>query len=246
MRLKDKIAVITGAATGIGRATAVLFATEGATVVVADINDQAGGETVQQITQGGGSAVFVHTDVGVPEDAAALVQEAIRRYGRVDILHSNAFWRVAKPALETTLEDWQRTHDVTLRATFLLAKSAIPHMLKAGRGVIVITASVQSIVAVAGDAPYQAAKGGLLALTRSLALDYAPVIRVNAILPGPILTPAWDGIAEPEREEIANSTILRRLGKPEEVAEVALFLASDSSSYMTGASVVVDGGYTAQ
>ncbi|MBM3802311.1 MAG: SDR family oxidoreductase, partial [Acidimicrobiia bacterium] len=155
--------------------------------------------------------------------------------------------RLPPPApIGLNLDAFALPHDVTLRATFLLAKSAIPHMLKAGRGVIVITASVQSIVAVAGDAPYQAAKGGLLALTRSLALDYAPVIRVNAILPGPILTPAWDGIAEPEREEIANSTILRRLGKPEEVAEVALFLASDASSYMTGASVVVDGGYTAQ
>jgi glucose 1-dehydrogenase len=117
-------------------------------------------------------------------------------------------------------------------------------MLQAGGGVIVITASVQSIVAVAHDAPYQAAKGGLLALTRSLAMDYGPAIRVNALLPRPILTGAWDEVSEEEREHVAHDTILKRMGKPEEVAEVALFLASDASSYMTGSAVVVDGGYT--
>lgn len=246
MRLKNKVSIITGAAMGIGRATALLFAREGACVVVADINDKGGTETVRFIEENGGQAIFVHTDVGVPQEIESMVARAVRTYGRLNIVHSNAFWRVAKPAVDASLEDWQRTIDVTLRAAFLCAKYSIPHMLKGSGGVIVFTASVQGIVAVANDAPYQAAKGGLLALTRSLAMDYSPAIRVNAILPGPIMTPAWDGVAPEDIQKVASETLLKRLGKPEEVAEVALFLASDASSYMTGSSVIVDGGWTAK
>lgn len=246
MRLKDKVAIITGAASGIGRATAFLFAQEGAAVVAADIDATGGQETVEKIRQKNGKANFVHTDVGVPEEVQALVERAVQFYGRLNILHSNAFWRVARPAVEASLEDWQRTIDVTLRAAFLSAKYAFPYMLNSKGGVMVITASAQSIVAVPNDAAYQAAKGGLLALTRSLAIDYGPAIRVNALLPGPILTRAWDGVAEEDRQKAANDTILKRLGRPEEVAEAALFLASDASSYMTGSAVVIDGGYTAK
>ena len=187
MRLKNKVAIITGAATGIGRATALLFAREGASVVVADINEKNGTQTVQSIQEAGGRAIFVHTDLAIPNEIEALVEETIKTYGHLNILHSNAFWRVAKPAVEASLEDWQRTIDVTLRAAFLCAKYSIPHLLKGGGGTIVFTASIQGIVAVANDAPYQAAKGGLLALTRSLAMDYSPSIRVNSILPGPNL-----------------------------------------------------------
>ena len=246
MRLKNRVAIITGAATGIGRATALLFAREGAAVVVADINKKNGAQTVQAIQETGGQAIFVHTDLAFPNEIEALVEETIKAYGQLNILHSNAFWRVAKPAVEASLEDWQRTIDVTLRAAFLCAKYAIPHLQKAGGGVIVFTASIQGIVAVANDAPYQAAKGGLLALTRSLAMDYSPSIRVNSILPGPILTPAWNGISSEDVRKVAEETMLKRLGMPEEVAEVALFLASDASSYMTGSSVIVDGGFTAK
>jgi NAD(P)-dependent dehydrogenase (short-subunit alcohol dehydrogenase family) len=246
MRLKNKVAIITGAASGIGRATAQLFAREGAAVVVADVNDRGGQETVRLIEQEHGTSAFVHTDVSVPEDIAAMVERAVQLYGHLDILHSNAYWRVAKTATEATLEDWQRTHDICLRATFLCAKHAIPHLLQAGGGVIVITASTQSLVAVPHDTPYQAAKGGLLAMTRSLALDYGPAIRVNAVLPGAILTPTWDGVSEADLQQVANDTMLKRLGRPEEIAEAVLFLASDASSYMTGAAVVVDGGFTAR
>jgi NAD(P)-dependent dehydrogenase (short-subunit alcohol dehydrogenase family) len=246
MRLKNKVAIITGAASGIGRATALLFAREGAAVVVADVNNKNGAQTVQSIQEAGGRAIFVHTDLAVPNEIETLVEETIKTYGQLNILHSNAFWRVAKPAMEASLEDWQRTIDVTLRAAFLCAKYAIPHLQKAGGGVIVFTASVQGIVAVANDAPYQAAKGGLLALTRSLAMDYSPSIRVNSILPGPILTPAWNDVSSEDIRKVAEETMLKRLGMPEEVAEVALFLASDASSYMTGSSVIVDGGWTAK
>ena len=246
MRLKDRVAIITGAATGIGRATALLFAREGAAVVVADVNKKDGAQTVQSIQEAGGRAIFVHTDLAVPAEIEALVEETIRTYGHLNILHSNAYWRVAKPAVEASLEDWQRTIDVTLRAAFLCAKYSIPHLLKGGGGTIVFTASIQGIVAVANDAPYQAAKGGLLALTRSLAMDYSPTIRVNSILPGPILTPAWNGVSSEDIHKVAEETMLKRLGMPEEVAEVALFLASDASSYMTGSSVIVDGGFTAK
>jgi NAD(P)-dependent dehydrogenase (short-subunit alcohol dehydrogenase family) len=246
MRLQNKVAIITGAATGIGRATALLFAREGASVVVADINKKGGVQTVQSIQDAGGRALFVHTDLAIPKEIEALVEQTINAYGHLNILHSNAFWRVAKPAVEASLEDWQRTIDITLRAAFLCAKYSIPHLLKVGGGVIVFTASVQGIVAVANDAPYQAAKGGLLALTRSLAIDYSPSIRVNSILPGPILTPAWNGISSEDIQKVAEEIMLKRLGLPEEVAEVALFLASDASSYMTGSSVIVDGGWTAK
>jgi NAD(P)-dependent dehydrogenase (short-subunit alcohol dehydrogenase family) len=246
MRLQNKVAIITGAATGIGRATALLFAREGASVVVADISKKSGVQTVQSIQDAGGRAIFVHTDLAVPEQIEALVEQTIRSYGHLNILHSNAFWRVAKPAVEASLEDWQHTIDVTLRAAFLCAKYSIPQLLKSGGGTIVFTASIQGIVAVANDAPYQAAKGGLLALTRSLAIDYSPSIRVNSILPGPILTPAWNGVSSEDMQKAAEETMLKRLGLPEEVAEVALFLASDASSYMTGSSVIVDGGFTAK
>ena len=246
MRLQNKVAIITGAATGIGRATALLFAREGASVVVADINKKSGVQTVQSIQDAGGRALFVHTDLAIPSEIEALVEQTITAYGHLNILHSNAFWRVAKSAVEASLEDWQRTIDVTLRAAFLCAKYSIPYLLRGGGGVIVFTASVQGIVAVANDAPYQAAKGGLLALTRSLAIDYSPSIRVNSILPGPILTPAWNGVNSEDIQKVAEETMLKRMGLPEEVAEVALFLASDASSYMTGSSVIVDGGWTAK
>ena len=244
MRLKDKVAIITGAASGIGRATAIRFAQEGARVVVADIN-QAGGEAcVEQIKTEGGEAAFVHTDVSREADLQNMIDFAVSNYGALHILHNNAYWTEAKLAVETTLENWQRTLDVTLLPVFLASKIAIPHLKASGSGVIINTASVQSIVGVPGYAAYQAAKGGVLALTRALALELVPDIRVVAILPGAIDTPAVSISDQVSMDDLIASIPMGRLGRPEEIANTALFLASDEASYITGTGIIVDGGYT--
>lgn len=244
MRLAGKVAIITGAASGIGRATAIRFAQEGAQVVVADINTSGGQACVEQITVEGGQAAFIETDVSRESDLRRLIDFTIRTYGGLDILHNNAYWTEAKLAMETTLENWQRTLDVSLTPTFLASKLAIPHLRARGGGVILNTASVHSIVGVPGYAAYQAAKGGLLSLTRALALELAPDIRVVAILPGAIDTPAVAISDQSSVEALLADIPMKRLGRPEEVANLALFLASDEASYITGTGVVVDGGYT--
>ena len=244
MRLAGKVAIITGAASGIGRATAARFAQEGAKVVVADIN-QAGGEAcAQQIKAAGGEAVFIKTDVSQEADLQNMIELAVSTYGGLDILHNNAYWTEARTATETTNENWQQTLDVTLRPVFLGSKLAAPHLRARGRGVILNTASVQSIVGVPGYAAYQAAKGGVMSLTRALALELAPDIRVVAILPGAIDTPALATSEEQTVDSLLEVIPMKRIGQPEEVANVAFFLASDEASYITGAGFVVDGGYT--
>lgn len=246
MRLAGKVAVITGAASGIGRATAIRFAQEGAQVVVADINRQGGEVTVEQIKSQGGQAVFIETDVGREADLEQMVIFAVATYGGLDILHNNAYWTEAKLALETTLENWQRTLDVTLRPAFLASKLAAPQLRARGGGVILNTASVQSVVGVPGYAAYQAAKGGMLSLTRALALELvSDNIRVVAILPGAIDTPAVAVSDQTSIESVLADIPMKRLGRPEEIANVALFLASDEASYITGVGIVADGGYTA-
>jgi NAD(P)-dependent dehydrogenase (short-subunit alcohol dehydrogenase family) len=246
MRLSGKVAIITGAASGIGRATAIRFAQEGARVVVADINQAEGQATVEQIKNQDGQAAFLKTDVSREADLERLIEFAVGTYGGLDILHNNAYWTEAKIALETTLENWQRTLDVTLRPTFLASKLAIPHLRARSGGVILNTASVQSIVGAASYAAYQAAKGGVLSLTRALALELAPEIRVVAILPGAIDTPAVAINDNSSFGTLIESIPLKRLGRPEEMANLALFLASDEASYITGAGIVADGGFTAQ
>ncbi len=243
--LHDKVALITGAASGIGRATAQLFAQQGAKVVVADINEAGGQAAVDGIRAAGGDALFCRTDVGRMADIEALVQAAQARYGRLDILHSNAFAHKRGNAVELSEADWDWSLDITLKATWMLAHHALPLMLSGAGGVIVITGSVHALRGYAKYAAYQAAKGGLLALTRSLAMDFAPRVRVNTILPGAVVTGAWAGASERHMAQVAATCPLKRNAAPEEIAQVALFLASDMSSFMTGASVVVDGGLTA-
>ena len=240
MLLKDRVAMITGAASGIGRATAQLFAEQGAKIVAVDIDEPGGLETVKSIRQASGEATFVGADVGQAVESA--VQAALDRYGRIDILHSNAAAYTIGTATELKEEDWDRTLSVCLKAAWMLAHCAVPAMLAQGGGVIIITGSVHSIRGYVQHAAYQAAKGGLLALTRALAADYAPSIRVNAILPGAVVTGLWKGVSEADIAEIAKECPLQRNGEPKDIAQAALFLASDMSSYMTGASVVVDGG----
>ena len=242
MLLQDKVALITGAASGIGRATAQLFAREGAKVVAVDINQVGGRETIENIHKASGDAFFVPADVGKMDSVRAMVEAALDRYGRLDIVYSNAAAYVLGTATEISEADWDRTLDICLKATWMIAHCAVPPMLAQGGGAFIITGSVHSIRGYAIHAAYQASKGGLLALTRALAADYAPTVRVNAILPGAVITGLWKDITESEQEKAAELCPLRRNGQPEDIAQAALFLASDMSAYMTGTSLVVDGG----
>lgn len=244
MRLKGRVAIITGAASGIGRATAQRFASDGAAVVIADINRAGGEACVREISAAGGQAIFVEADVSREGDLRAMIDAAVQTYGRLDILHNNAFRNVAGAAADISVQDWQATLDVTLTAVWRASKLAIPHLLKSPAGVILNTASVHSIVGLTGSAAYQAAKGGVLSLTRALALELAPTVRVVAILPGSISTPATQSVPADQHQHFVSQVPLARMGQPQEIADVAAFLASDEASYITGTGIVVDGGYT--
>lgn len=244
MRLAGKVAIVTGSASGIGRATAIRFAQEGASVVVADINRKGGTVCVEEFVASEGNAMFVETDVGKESDLINLIDTTMAEYGGLDILHNNAFWTKAGSALNARVEDWNRTLEVNLSAVWLASKLAIPHLLESNSGVILNTASVHSIVGFAGHAAYQASKGGVLSLTRALSLELAPKVRVIAIIPGSISTPAFQDVPAGENEAFLKDVPMGRIGQPEEIANVALFLASDEASYITGTGIVVDGGYT--
>ena len=244
MLLENKVALITGAASGIGRATAKLFASEGAKVAVVDVNEAGGKETADGIDGGRGHGLFVRADVGKMVEVDAMVQTVLDHYGRLDVVHSNAAAFTMGTATEITEDQWDRTIAVCLKATWMIAHHAVPPMLESGGGTIVITGSVHAIRGYARCSSYQAAKGGLLALTRSLAAEYGPAIRVNSILPGAVDTEAWSAVTEEERNKMSQMSVLKRNGRPEDIAKIALFLASDLSSYVTGTYVVADGGLT--
>ena len=254
MRLQGKVAIITGAGSGIGRATARLFAKEGAKVVVADSNQNTGLETAQQITAEGGEAAFVPVDVARAIDAERMVQTALDSYGRLDILFNNA-GVPGESFEETTEEKWRRVIDVNLTGPFLACMYAIPQMKRQGGGSIVNTGSTVSLKATGRSPSYAAAKSGLAMLTRTYANILAKDnIRVNCICPGPIDTASTDAFlryprTEEERQARRAASIARvplgRTGRPEEVASVVLFLASDESSYITGVTLPVDGGILA-
>ena len=244
MRLEGRVAIITGAASGIGKATAIRFAKEGAAVVIADINPVGGEACADEILADGGRATFVETDVRQERDLRRMIDTALQAYGGLDILHNNAFWNAPGSAQEVSVADWQGTLSVTLTAVWQGSKLAIPHLLRSGKGVILNTASVHSIVGLAGSAAYQAAKGGVLSLTRAMSLELAPRVRVVAILPGAIETPATMDVPADAHAEFVGQVPLGRMGRAEEIASVAAFLASDEASYITGAGIVVDGGYT--
>jgi NAD(P)-dependent dehydrogenase (short-subunit alcohol dehydrogenase family) len=258
MRLEGKTAIITGAGSGQGRAAAILFAREGANVVVADVNVSGGEGTVAEIKQSGGQATFLRTDVSDEEQCEALVEHAISTYGQLNILYNNAgVWYVAHhgyvvgetdaPAPLLTQNIWDRTIDINLKGTYLCCKYGIPAMQKAeGIGAIINVSSVGAIrVGRGASDAYISSKGGVMAVTRNLAVEHAPKIRCNCLFPGPIETPMV-GDLTPERKKWSEENVpLGRWGQPEDVARMALFLASDDASFITAAMFVVDGGYTA-
>lgn len=243
MLLKDRVALITGGASGIGRQGAVTFAREGASVVLVDINESAGQAAATDI---GDQAMFVKADVAKMDDVRHAVEEAEKRFGRLDIVHSNAgIYGMTGSAIDITEEDWDRVISVNLKAAWMLAHCAIPGMLDRGSGVFILTGSVHSIRGYRNYCAYQTTKGGLLSLTRSLAADFAPHVRVNCLLPGPVVTGLWDDVPEEVRQASADFSPLKRNADLEEMGNALLFLASDMSSFMTGAELVVDGGLTA-
>ena len=251
-KLEGKVAIVTGAASGIGRASAHLFAREGAEVVVADLPSTAGDETAARIRQDGGQALFVPVDVAEPAMVEHMVRAAVETFGRVDVLFNNAGVNFPGTVVDVTEEIWQRSLDVNLKGVMLGCRFAIPQMLENGGGSIVNTASMLGLVASPRQAPYAAAKGAVVQLTRQIAVDYAARnIRVNCICPSEVDTPMnrrfIEGTPDPAaaRRRVLARIPLNRMAEPEEIAAVALFLASDDSSYVTGVALPVDGGLTA-
>ena len=244
MLLENKVALVTGSASGIGRASAELFAKQGAQVIVTDLAEDDGHETVKRINATGGDSIFLKADIGKMSEVEGLVNAATQHYGRIDVLFSNACHYPEGKAADVPEEDWDRLISVCLKATWMLAKHTLPGMVKRGGGTIVVTGSVHSLFGFTGTRSYDIAKAGLLGLVRNIALDYAPTVRINAVLPGAVETGLWDHLGPEEREKIAKGLPLQRNGQPEDIAQAALFLASDMSSYVTGTHLTVDGGQT--
>jgi NAD(P)-dependent dehydrogenase (short-subunit alcohol dehydrogenase family) len=258
-RLAGRCAVITGAGSGIGRAASLRFAREGATVVAADVDGAAVATLAKEIAEDGGTAVGLRVDVTDGDSVTAMAAEAVRRFGRLDVLYANAGIDGSGRVHDTSESDWLRVMDVNLTGVWRSMRAVLPEMIRAGSGSIITQASTAAVVGVPGIAAYSAAKGGIVALTRQAAIDYGGMgIRVNAICPGTVVTPlvmrtldarglvAGGPVSEDVLARSARRYPLRRLGTVEEIAAAALFLASDEAAWVTGAVLPVDGGYSAQ
>lgn len=250
--LEGKVAVLTGGASGQGRAAALRFSAAGARVVLADVDDAGAAETAKLVEEAGGEAFALHADVSRRPDNEAMIDAAIERWDRLDVLYNNAAVQMSGRLLECTDEEWDLTMATNLDAIFWACRAAIPRMLEGGGGSIINTASVLGLVGSAGYCAYGAAKAGLVALTRQIAVEHGPAIRANVIAPGSIDTPRFRKVADDmgmEREsflEMLHKNIpLHRLGTADDVAGIALFLASEQSAYTTGAVIPADGGLAA-
>ena len=248
-RLDGKVAIITGAGSGMGQAAAILFAKEGAKVVVNDCVAEAGEETVRMIKETGGEATFIKADVSKTEDVKKMVKTTVDTYGKLNVLYNNAAIQgdVAY-IVDLAEENFSKVTDVNLRGVWLGMKYAIPEMIKAGGGSIVNVASIAADAGQCGSSIYAATKGGVISMSRVAAVEYAPQnIRVNVIKPGAIKTPLFFSVVKDPKivKHIESQTPQGRMGNPEEVAQVALFLASDESSHVTGQKLAADGGIEA-
>jgi meso-butanediol dehydrogenase/(S,S)-butanediol dehydrogenase/diacetyl reductase len=247
--LDGKVAIVTGGASGIGAATLRSLAAHGASVVCADINDDAGEAVAADIVAGGGRAFFRHCDVGELSQLEATVAAAVDRLGGLDIMHNNAMWSGGGWVADLDPEIWQRSLQVMLTGVFYGCRAALPAMLRRGGGAIVNTASIEAFGGEMMASPYSTAKAGVVNFTRNVAIEYGRRgIRANAVCPGIVQTPLFElmcSFARRSREEMANLSALGRILRPEEIAEVVAFLCSDAASAITGAAIVADGGLTA-
>lgn len=252
MKLKGKVAIITGATSGMGKAMAERFSEEGASLVLSGRNLEVGLAMEKSIQQRGGKVVFVQGDVGKIEVNELLVQTAVKHFGQLDIIVTNAGKLGLGPVTEVSLDEWQETFATNLNAVFYLSRYAIPEMEKSGGGTILANSSIAAFKSFPNHAAYCASKAALVALVKEMAVDYGPDIRVNTICPGPVDTPLiWDSAKAFENpdtivQQTASNTLMKRLGKPEDIASLALFLVSDEASWITGAAYTIDGGILAK
>ena len=244
-RLQGKVAAITGASMGLGQAVATLFAAEGAQVVVADLNAQAGQETVNRIRAQGGEAVLVQMDVRQAQDAERLTRATVESFGRLDVLVNNVGVQVNKDVVDTSEEEWDFVVDTNLKSMFLCSKYAVAQMRQQGGGNIICISSLSGLVGNGLQASYNASKHGVIGLVRSMAVDHASDnIRVNVVCPGSMNTPLTETIPEEKLAPYREANLMKRFAAPGEIAQAVLFLASDEASFVTGSVLVADGGYT--
>lgn len=248
MRLKDKVAVVTGAGSGIGRATALRFASEGASVVCVDVKAEAAAATAQAIGKDGGNAIGLHADVTDEAGCARIADRAMQAFGRLTTLVNSAGVRARLTAESASVDEWRRVVDINLTGTYLASRAALPCLQECGSGAIVNLASIYGLVGGATSSAYAASKGGVANLTRQLAVEWAPRVRVNCVCPGVIETPMTAELRDRPgwADKVLKGYPLGRFGQPEEIAAAILYLASDEAAFVTGVALPVDGGYTAR